>query len=113
MAETHKNQRNRNQKMEYWQGHIERWTESTLTAAQYCREHGLTLCQFSYWRGRVPGSQTPLFVEVEATSYQTYVPESDRTITIEMKQGSNITICTQHFEKDLSSILRVLRSHSC
>lgn len=114
MAETNKQRSVRTEKLDYWRGHIEQWTTSNLPASRYCREQGLVLCQFKYWQERVRViKQTSLFVEVETTQYQDCIPETERKITLATAKGSSITIHTKQFESDLSSLMRVLSSHSC
>lgn len=41
------------QKRRRWKAHIESWQNSGLSQSAYCREHGLKLHQFIYWRKRV------------------------------------------------------------
>ena len=72
MAETNKQRCGRRQKLVYWEGQIEQWTTSGLSASAYCREQGIALCQFKYWQERVSKGQTSLFVEVETTKFATY-----------------------------------------
>lgn len=33
-----------------WLEHIEAWKQTTQTQADYCREHGISPYQFSYWK---------------------------------------------------------------
>lgn len=36
-----------------WQEHISGWQQSGLTQARYCKEHGIKLPSFSYWRKKL------------------------------------------------------------
>ena len=36
-----------------WYEWIERWRQSGLSQAAFCREHGLVVSQFYYWRQRL------------------------------------------------------------
>lgn len=38
-----------------WQTHVEAWRASGLSQSAYCREHGLSLASFGYWRRRLAG----------------------------------------------------------
>jgi len=40
-------------KADFWQHHIENCSNSSLTQAQYCREHSLALATFGYWKRRL------------------------------------------------------------
>jgi hypothetical protein len=41
------------QKRRHWKTHIDSWRKSDLSQVAYCREHGLKLHQFTYWKKRV------------------------------------------------------------
>jgi len=41
------------QKRRHWKTHIQSWRKSALSQVAYCREHGLKLHQFTYWKKRV------------------------------------------------------------
>ncbi len=113
MAETNKQRCDRRQKLVYWEGQIEQWTTSGLSASAYCREQGIALCQFKYWQERVSKGQTSLFVEVETTKFATYTPYRERTITLDTSQGIRITIQTHQLESDLKSIIRSIGTIVC
>ena len=61
----------------YWQGHLRRWEQAGITQAEYCRQHGLSVAAFRWWRrkflreGRLAtrdgGPAGPGFVEVVAS----------------------------------------------
>ena len=40
-------------KRRHWKTHIESWQRSGLTQIAYCRENGLKLHQFTYWKKRI------------------------------------------------------------
>lgn len=113
MAETTKQRLDRVEKLSYWQGHIERWSTSSISASRYCREHTLSLNQFKYWQERISTQKTPLFVEVETTRYSAYpAMPSERTITITTPQGFGISLQTNDFESDLITLLNLTGSRS-
>jgi len=50
---------------EFWGRHIERWSSSGATQAEYCRRHKLKLSGFGYWKRRLAQERAPAeFVEV-------------------------------------------------
>ena len=51
MEETTRQEEIKN-KREYWQSHSEAWQESGQTQGDYCKQHGLNLKTFAYWRRR-------------------------------------------------------------
>lgn len=43
----------KNRKQDEWRLRIAEWRSSELTQARYCRENGLALATFRYWKRRV------------------------------------------------------------
>ena len=43
----------------YWQDHVEQWQHSGLTQVAYCRQQGLKVAQFSYWKKRLRPAPSP------------------------------------------------------
>jgi hypothetical protein len=41
----------------YWQPHVEGWRRSGRAITAYCREHGLDVKRFAYWRRRLGSAQ--------------------------------------------------------
>jgi hypothetical protein len=56
----------------FWRRHLERWRQSGLSQAQYCRRHHLSAPAFGWWKGRLsvarrsdePGATKGPFVEL-------------------------------------------------
>ena len=49
----------RAEKRRLWENRLRDWNTSGLTQSEYCREHGLRVNQFIYWKKRVmPGTVT-------------------------------------------------------
>ena len=46
------------QKRTYWKEHIERWQETGLTQAEYCRQNNLKHHQLVYWKKRFVQTET-------------------------------------------------------
>jgi len=47
------NHNGRAEKRDFWSAHLKDWKESGLSQCRYCREHGLNIHTFRYWRARV------------------------------------------------------------
>jgi hypothetical protein len=43
----------------FWREHLAQWHASGMTQVAYCRQHGLTLAQFGYWKKRLLTSRAP------------------------------------------------------
>lgn len=60
-----------------WRGHLTAWAGSGLSQAAYCRQHGLTANDFSWWkrelarRDRCAVTAAPAFVPVRVAVPQT------------------------------------------
>jgi hypothetical protein len=59
------------QKYRYWQEHVELWHDSGLSQAEYCRQNGLRLRQWNYWKknlARKGANAAVSFVPVQISS---------------------------------------------
>ena len=48
---------NTEEKLTYWQQHIDSWKNSGLSQQNYCKQNELTFSSFGYWRGRLKKNQ--------------------------------------------------------
>lgn len=57
------------EKRRFWEGHVHGWRSSGLTQAAYCREHGLRIKSFGYWKRKLTACAAPLtLVEVPVSA---------------------------------------------
>lgn len=106
----------------FWQGHLERWQSSRITATAYCKEHELSIDRFKYWQYRIlpetracRGSKE--FVEVCITErIEQAVIETFRDtspILLETPSGYKFHLPRDLSEGELSVLLSSLRQTSC
>lgn len=59
--------RQRQQKRLFWEQHIHNWQSSGQSQQAYCREHGIALATFGYWRHKLKQTdcQKPRFYPIE------------------------------------------------
>ena len=94
-------------KREYWQAHSEAWQQSDQTQGEYCKQHGLNLKTFAYWRRRLKaGSHAVRLVQLPTGALRhpagsTLRVMVDGRYTIEVGDGFN--------PATLGRILEVLR----
>jgi len=94
-------------KREYWQAHSEAWQQSDQTQGEYCKQHGLNLKTFAYWRRRFKaGSPTVKLVRLPAGAINQQTSSALRVMvdgryTIEVLDGFN--------PATLGSVLEVLK----
>jgi len=90
-------QNQRTKKQKYWQRHIEKWSQSGLSQAAYCRECNLKIKSFTYFKSRLKKNlpvqfvqvpvepvQLPLFLKLNiGSSFQIEIPDgfSQSTLT--------------------------------
>ncbi|HFD32781.1 MAG TPA: IS66 family insertion sequence hypothetical protein [Gammaproteobacteria bacterium] len=42
----------------FWENHIEQWSSSGLTQAEYCRQHDISSNRFTYWKCKFKREKT-------------------------------------------------------
>ena len=47
------------QRGRFWQRHLQRWTQSGCSQAEYCRRHHLSAPAFGWWKGRLSVPRSP------------------------------------------------------
>ena len=68
---------------QFWRKHVQQWQKSGTTQVQYCRDHGLSVAAFRWWRQklgrshRVRASQKGVPTEPGATFTEIRIPEGD------------------------------------
>lgn len=38
---------------QFWEGHVRKWRDSTLTQAEYCRQNNLNPRSLTHWKGEI------------------------------------------------------------
>jgi len=95
------------EKREYWQAHSEAWQKSGQTQGEYCKQHGLNLKTFAYWRRRFKADSPAVkLVRLPAGTIYQQTSSSLRVMvdgryTIEILDGFN--------PSTLGSVLEVLK----
>jgi hypothetical protein len=49
------------EKVLFWQKHIQGWREGGIRQSDYCREHGLKETAFTYWKGKLAQDRLVVF----------------------------------------------------
>ena len=76
---------NEGEKYQYWQPHIKAWEESGISQADFCRQHGLNIKLFGYWKRKL----------VRKSAGVSFVPVSIKpSHTASMKSGSSLRLVT-------------------
>lgn len=79
-------------KSAFWKPHIEGWRDSGLSQAAYCRQHGLDLRRFGYWRRTLgpSGDAAPLPALVPITV--TDAPSVDERVEVRLPNGLQVRV---------------------
>ena len=82
----------------FWQSQVAQWQDSGLTQVAYCRQQGLKVSQFGYWKKRLlppPSPQTapravPGFIPVQLTSARAALTVVvNESLRVEVQPGSD------------------------
>lgn len=83
-------------KAAFWKPHLDGWRDSGLSQAAYCRQHGLSLKCFAYWRRNL--DQTPVRLSAP-TSMPALVPivvhdapVADERIEVRLPNGLQVNL---------------------
>ncbi len=96
MVESSKEVENRNNqdKQQFWQDHVAAWDKSGRGQAEYCRHHGLNIKVFGYWKRKLCRKPTAglTFVPVAIKPSQSTVSKPTATLRLIIRGGSCIEI---------------------
>ena len=97
-------------KKQFWKSHIEAWENSGLSQIEYCRQHDLVRCRFTYWKGKLDKKSEPVtFVPVFKKMERHPGPPSNRPpIKLIVNGGYQIEIGDGFSPETLSTLLHTL-----
>lgn len=95
-----------------WFSHVEQQEQSELTQAEYCKQHDLVLCRFSYYRQLIRKQKTSLptsssFIPVVSIPHANTQPTE---IKVELPNGFRCYVPSQISPLQLKHFLGVLLS---
>ena len=94
-----------NQRMKFWQGHIDKWNESRLSMAQYCRDNKLNLKSFAYYKSKIKKSMQIELVPVPLQQFS-----GSSFLKLNIGSEFQIEIPDEFSNQALKQVLNVLRS---
>jgi len=101
-AASRQNQQTKKQK--YWQCHIEKWSQSGLSQAAYCREYNLKIKSFNYFKSRLKKTLPVQFVQVPVEPVR--VPSF---LKLNIGSSFQIDIPDGFSQNTLTQVLQILR----
>lgn len=79
-------------KSEFWKPHIEGWRASGLSQAAYCRQHGLDMKRFAYWRrtlaSTAAAASTPALLPIMVSD----APVADDRVEVRLPNGLQVLL---------------------
>ena len=95
----------------FWQSHIDSWTISGLSQAEYCRQNSLKRHQFAYWKKRLQKEDLPIeFVQIPEETVASIATPGNTGSSLRLTVSSRFTIdVPDNFTPDtLDKILCIL-----
>lgn len=118
-----RNKIERAKKLAFWKPHITAWHQSDLSATTYCREHGLPLHKFKYWRYQIGKTnlsdqqdttitEKPIspFVEITQKPQVLTVATEPLSFNVETAHGFSIVIQGETSVKALKNVFMALKA---
>ena len=97
-------------KHQIWQSHIERWQQSALSQAAYCREHGLKAHQFTYWKNRLAQTDAGVTFVPLRFSQNLPVPVASSSFNLFTANGYRIEVVSGFDALTLKQLIRAVQS---
>lgn len=89
-------------KSEVWRGRLQAWRDSGVSAAAFCRQHGLPYPQFIYWKrrlGKAAAGLVPVAVHAPPTA----------TVEIALRRGAVVRLSGV----SMGDVVDVVKALSC
>jgi hypothetical protein len=96
---------------QHWQSHLDKWRDSGLNQAEYCRQNSLKPHQFGYWKKKFSQKNLPIeFVQIpeEAITSISTPGNLDSTLRLTVRSGFTIDIPDNFVPDTLEKLLGVL-----
>ena len=98
-------------RQQFWQRHINNWSLSSQSQADYCRDHSLNVWTFYSWKGRLKPqkSSSPRFVAVKLPSPQKDDDQSKgSTLCLKLSNGIGIEVSDGFSQKTLVRLIETV-----
>lgn len=88
-------------KEQFWQEHFAAWEVSSLSQAEYCKQHELKLANFTYWRTR-NNKKRRKFMPLTA-------PVTADRLILDLRHGIRLELPVHALANVLPTVLQALR----
>lgn len=100
------------QKRQCWKQHIEEYSRSGTSQAEYCRQHKLSAKSFTYWKRRLRQKSLVSFVPVQVKPETPIVADRSSELVLH-KDGYRIEIKEGFNPVALGEVLQAIRKLQC
>lgn len=97
-------------KSEFWKPHIDGWRDSGLNQAAYCRQHGLDLRRFGYWRRTLQPARAAASLPALVPIVVADAPSVDDRVEVHLPNGLQVRLPTGLDPTRLVPLIRALWS---
>ena len=100
------------QKYNLWKKHIEKWEESNLTQAEYCRRYNLKIKSFGYWKGRIKTTEPSevKFCQLPVPIIKKEPSPTENSLVLRVGKHHEVSIGDEFKSETLIRLIHTLRS---
>jgi hypothetical protein len=96
-------EQNTKEKIKIWRERIRDWRDSGLTQARFCRENGLALATFGFWKRRLSRTVESQFIKLPRQEAQ-----GDKRLKLIIPGGVKITFGETSPLRTITAVLETL-----
>lgn len=94
------------ERRQYWQSHIDQWSETSGSQLEYCRQNNLIPHRFTYWKTKFAKQNLPVeFVQITPRQLGIDLPN----LKLNIGQGVQIEIPDGFSQSTLEKVLTTLK----
>ncbi|MFC1760575.1 hypothetical protein ACFL6U_00665 [Planctomycetota bacterium] len=108
----------------FWKTHVEQWQATNVTQIQYCKDEGISLCAFRWWRRRLEycgeiqptkkrsKARNPAVTFAEVPIHMLHEPTAEYAYAITLPNQVQLRVM-KHFEPEAVTTLLALMEKTC
>ena len=92
----------------FWQEHLAQWQASGMSQVAYCRQQGLRLAQFGYWKKRLLTARGPATAPTAADFIAVQMASAGATLTIVLNDRLRVEVYPGFDPVTLRAVIQAL-----
>jgi hypothetical protein len=93
----------------FWQEHFTQWRASGMSQVAYCRQQGLRLAQFGYWKKRLLTAQAPATMPAATGFIAVHMASAGATLTVVLNDPLRVEVQPGFDPVTLRAVIQALR----